>query len=205
MAWLSRVGWSASSALREAERLKDAIWAADLLKVIRSDVHLLIFGDGPHRDRLLQFRDQVLIRDKVHFLGQPSDAAEAMAHLDVLWSAGGTGESAAAVLAAMAAGVPVVAADTPAMRELIAPGQTGCLFRLGQRAGLAAATQQLLESPEAARRRACSRISLPKTWSAATRPSTLNWWRNRSRGNRRPWHPARSLLELVREVESHGG
>jgi len=93
--------------LREAERIKDAIWAADLLKVVRPDVHLLVFGEGPHRDRLLLFRDQVLIRDKVHFLGEPSDAGEALAHLDVFWSAGGTGESAGAVLAAMAAGIPV--------------------------------------------------------------------------------------------------
>jgi glycosyltransferase involved in cell wall biosynthesis len=140
--------------LREAERIKDAIWAADLLKVVRPDVHLLVFGEGPHRDRLLLFRDQVLIRDKVHFLGEPSDAGEALAHLDVFWSAGGTGESAGAVLAAMAAGIPVVAADTPAMRELIVAGETGRLFRAGQRGGLAGATQQLLESPAAARRMA---------------------------------------------------
>jgi glycosyltransferase involved in cell wall biosynthesis len=138
--------------LREAERLKDAIWAADLLKVIRQDVHLLIYGDGPHHDRLLQFRDQVLIRDKVHFLGQASDASEAMAHLDVFWSAGGTGESAGAILSAMAAGIPVVAADTPGTRELIVPGVTGYLFRVGHRAGLAGWTQHLLESPEAAGR-----------------------------------------------------
>ena len=51
------------------KRIKDAIWAADLLKVIRGDVHLLVIGDGPHRARLEKFRDQVEIRDKVHFLG----------------------------------------------------------------------------------------------------------------------------------------
>jgi glycosyltransferase involved in cell wall biosynthesis len=138
--------------LREAERIKDAIWAADLLKVIRQDVHLLIFGDGPHRQRLLQFRDQVLIRDKVHFLGEPSDGGEALAHLDVFWSAGGSGGQAGAILSAMAAGIPVVAADTPATRELVVPGETGYLVTTGLRAGLAGATQRLLESPEVARR-----------------------------------------------------
>ena len=54
------------------KRVKDAIWAADLLKVIRDDVHLLVIGDGPHRGRLLHFRDQVRIGDKVHFLGEPT-------------------------------------------------------------------------------------------------------------------------------------
>ena len=31
------------------KRVKDAIWAADLLKVIRGGIHLLVIGDGPHR------------------------------------------------------------------------------------------------------------------------------------------------------------
>ena len=55
------------------KRIKDVIWAADLLKVVRDDVHLLIIGDGPHRARLERFRDQVRIADKVHFLGERSD------------------------------------------------------------------------------------------------------------------------------------
>ena len=62
------IGWAGRL---EADRGgKDAVWAADLLKVIRDDAHLLIFGDGPHRDRLVLFREQVEIADKVHFLGQ---------------------------------------------------------------------------------------------------------------------------------------
>ncbi len=38
--------------LRPEKRLKDLIWALDLLRVIRPDVHLLVFGEGPHRWRL---------------------------------------------------------------------------------------------------------------------------------------------------------
>ncbi len=53
------------------KRVQDAIWAADLLKVVRDDVHLLVLGDGPERDRLLRFRDQVQIADRVHFPGPP--------------------------------------------------------------------------------------------------------------------------------------
>ena len=63
------------------KRVKDAIWAADLLKVIRDDVHLLIFGDGPHRSPLERFRDQVVIRDKVHFLGHRNDVPQIPAAL----------------------------------------------------------------------------------------------------------------------------
>ncbi len=68
------IGWAGRL---EADRGgKDAIWAADLLKVIRDDAHLLIFGAGPHRERLVRFRDQVEIADKVHFLGERGDFDE---------------------------------------------------------------------------------------------------------------------------------
>ena len=78
------IGWAGRL---EADRGgKDAIWAADLLKVIRDDVHLLIFGAGPHRDRLVRFRDQVEIADKVHFLGDRGDLEEFLPHLDQFWS-----------------------------------------------------------------------------------------------------------------------
>jgi hypothetical protein len=51
------------------KRVDDAIWAADLLKRVRDDTHLLILGDGPLREKLRRFRDKVEIRDRVHFLG----------------------------------------------------------------------------------------------------------------------------------------
>ena len=125
--------------------MKDAIWAADLLKVIRDDVHLLIFGDGPQRDRLLRFREQVVIGDKVHFLGQRNDLAHWLPHFDVLWSTSGYEGQSNAILEAMAAGVPVVATDIPGTRELVVPGETGFLVRVGHRAGFARWTNQLLD------------------------------------------------------------
>jgi glycosyltransferase involved in cell wall biosynthesis len=53
------------------------------------------------------------------------------------------------VLEAMAAGVPVLAADTPAHREVLAPG-TGGLYR--DRTELATRVRELLADPERARR-----------------------------------------------------
>ena len=40
------------------KRIKDLIWAADLLKSTRDDSHLLIIGDGPLRERLIRYREQ---------------------------------------------------------------------------------------------------------------------------------------------------
>jgi glycosyltransferase involved in cell wall biosynthesis len=109
------------------KRVKDAIWAADLLKVIRDDVYLLIIGDGPHRQRLERFRDQCEIRDKVLFLGHRSDVPRLLPHFDVLWSPSAYEGQSNTILEAMAAGVPVVATDIPGTRELVVDGETGYL------------------------------------------------------------------------------
>ncbi len=134
------------------KRVKDAIWAADLLKVVRKDVHLLIFGDGPHRDRLRMFRDQVRIGEHVHFLGLRSDLQRFYPHFDLLWSTSAFEGQSNAILEAMAAAIPVVASDIPGTRELVTHYQTGLLVPLGNRAGFAREAHRLLENAELARR-----------------------------------------------------
>jgi len=134
------------------KRVKDAIWAADLLKVIRDDVHLLVIGDGPARDRLWKFRDQVVIRDKVHFLGHRDDVPRLLPHFDVLWSTSGYEGQSNSVMEAMACGVPVVATDVPGTRDLVAAEATGYLVPVGDRAGIARHTNRLLNDAELARR-----------------------------------------------------
>lgn len=126
------------------KRVKDAIWSADLLKVIRDDVHLLIIGDGPQRDRLHRYRDQVCIRGKVHFLGERGDVPRLLPHFDVLWSTSAYEGQSNVILEAMASGVPVVATDIPGTRELVVAGTTGYLVPVGDRAGLAKYTERLL-------------------------------------------------------------
>jgi len=143
------IGWAGRL---EANRGgKDAIWAADLLKVIRDDVHLLVFGAGPHRDRLVRFRDQVEIADKVHFLGDRGDLDEFLPHLDQFWSTRCLPGHSQVILEAMAAGVPVVATDVPGTRDLIKHEATGYLFVPGHRAGLARWAELLLNHPDVAR------------------------------------------------------
>jgi glycosyltransferase involved in cell wall biosynthesis len=133
-------------------RVKDAIWAADLLKVVRKDVHLLVIGDGPNREQLRKFRDQVHIEDFVHFLGQRNDLARLMPHFDLLWSTSPYENQSGVILEAMAAGIPVVACDTPGTSDLVIDRQTGFLARIGDRAGFARHVYQLLEDPQLASR-----------------------------------------------------
>lgn len=147
----SRLIGSVGRLLRR-RRLKDAIWSADLLKVIRDDVHLLIIGDGPHRDRLHRFRDHVRVREKAHFLGVRGDVSRLMAHFDAFWSTGSGQGQPVAIMEAMAAGVPVVAADVPGNRDLVVHDTTGYLAPVHDRAAFAALTEKLLNDASLSQR-----------------------------------------------------
>ena len=134
------------------KRIDDLIWAADLLKVIRDDVYLLIIGEGPLRRRLQRFRRQVRIEDKVCFLGQRDDVSRLLPHFDLLWLASGYEGLPNSIMEAMAAGLPVVATDIPGNRDLVVTGETGFLVPLGDRAALARYAKKILDDAQLARR-----------------------------------------------------
>ncbi|MBI3836490.1 MAG: glycosyltransferase [Planctomycetia bacterium] len=134
------------------KRIKDLIWASDLLKAIRNDVHLLIIGDGPQRQTLERYRRLCRIDDKVHFLGARDDMPRLMPHFDLLWLASGYEGLPNVVMEAMASAVPVVATDIWGNRELVVHGETGYLVPVGDRAGLARYANKILDDSELARR-----------------------------------------------------
>ena len=133
------------------KRVKDLIWAADLLKSARDDTHLLIVGDGPQRWRLERYRDQNEVADRVHFLGERSDVPRILPHLDCLWLASEYEGQSNAVMEAMSAGVPVVATDIPGNRDLVVPDQTGYLVPVGDRSAFTRHTHHLLEDRDLSR------------------------------------------------------
>lgn len=134
----------AAGRLTSDRRLKDLIWACDLLKCIRDDAHLLIFGDGPHRWRLERYAGQIAITDRVHFLGETDQLEAWLPRLHVAWLACGHLGPSSWLLESMAAGIPAVAADSECNREVVIPEQTGFLAPLGDRAAFARWTNVLL-------------------------------------------------------------
>jgi glycosyltransferase involved in cell wall biosynthesis len=134
------------------KRVKDLIWAVDLLKSTRDDAHLLIVGDGPQRWRLERYRDQNQITERVHFLGERDDVPRLMPHFDVLWLASQYEGQSNAIMEAMAAGVPVIATDIPGNRDLVAPDETGYLLPLGDRYEFTRRTHWLFDDEPLRRR-----------------------------------------------------
>jgi glycosyltransferase involved in cell wall biosynthesis len=120
------------------KRVRDLIWAADLLRVLHDNLRLLVVGDGPLRGQLESYARMASDLDHIRFLGAGSDLWRVTPHLDVLWNGSDNIGHSSAILEAMAAGVPVIASDTPANRELVVDGETGYLIPPGTRAGRAA-------------------------------------------------------------------
>lgn len=134
------------------KRVKDLIWAADLLKSTRDDTHLVIVGDGPERWRLERYNTQNQMTDRAHFLGERDDVPRLMPHFDVLWLGSEYEGQSNAILEAMAAGVPVIATDIAGNRDLVVPETTGYLVPVGDRFEFARRTHWLLDD-ESLRRR----------------------------------------------------
>jgi len=135
------------------KRYKDLIWAAELLKAAREDeVHLLIIGDGPQRDALREYSDQVTVTDRVHFLGPRDDVPELLPHFDCLWLGSGYEGQSNAIMEAMSAGVPVVATDIAGNRDLVVSGETGFLVPVGDAGEFARKTNLLLDDGGLAQR-----------------------------------------------------
>ena len=112
-----------------------------------------LVGDGPLRAELeAQAVKLGLLGDGVKFLGQRRDVPAMLKASDafVLPTAVREGLS-LSILEAMAAGLPVVAADVGGNRELVEDGKTGLLVVPGDIASLAAAMRRVIEDPEQAR------------------------------------------------------
>jgi hypothetical protein len=127
---------------------RDAVWAFDVLKFVYPELHLLIVGDGPERNRLVQFSQRLGGKDiRTHFVGAHPDAALWMRQATVVWvpSRRPCGEQ--VILEAQASGVPVAAAQQPTFVDIIADQVSGILVKPGDPVGLAMATRPLLDDP----------------------------------------------------------
>lgn len=119
------------------KRVRDLIWAADLLRVLHDNLRMLIIGDGPLRTQLEQYAGMASDLDHIRFLGSRDDISRILPHLDVLWDGSEGSRMSIAVLEAMVAGVPVVASDVATNRVFVVHGETGFLVPLGSRSGRA--------------------------------------------------------------------
>jgi glycosyltransferase involved in cell wall biosynthesis len=140
----------------------------------RSDVHLVLVGDGPHR---LVLQEQFKGKN-VTFMGLLSQAkvGEVLASSDVFAFPSTTDTLGLVVLEAMASGLPVLLADSQSNRDLISGTSSGVMFDPGQPFEIVRSLDALLAigQPRSALA-AAARRRFP-TWSQTT-GQLLRWYR----------------------------
>jgi phosphatidyl-myo-inositol alpha-mannosyltransferase len=122
--------------------------AFELLARQRPNLRLLIAGPGDAGEQLSKL--PAPLRDRAVFLGEVTETEKVrvLHSVDVFCSPNTGGESFGIVTAeAMAAGVPIVASDIEAFRQVLRDGRAGELFATGDPADLARVSARLLDDP----------------------------------------------------------
>jgi phosphatidyl-myo-inositol alpha-mannosyltransferase len=122
--------------------------AFEILAQERPGLRVLVAGPGDADEARHKLPEK--IRDRVTFLGTVTEhqKVRVLHSVDVFCSPNTGGESFGIVTAeAMAAGVPIVASDIEAFRQVLRGGSAGELFATGDSAGLARAIARLLDDP----------------------------------------------------------
>jgi glycosyltransferase involved in cell wall biosynthesis len=134
--------------LDEEKNVDELIRAVAMLPGVRAE----IVGDGSCRDKLTALAEELAVSDRVVFRGFVSDEelVEAYQRADLFCMPGTAELQSLATMEAMAAGLPVVAADAMALPHLVQSGVNGFRYPPGNVVILAAAIAEVFRHPATA-------------------------------------------------------
>jgi len=81
--------------------------------------HLLIIGDGPEKEFLVNLALTIGIKDRVHFLGHYKDPSQCYQMMDIFALSSKTEQMPVSILEAMASGLPVLSTDVGDIRNIV--------------------------------------------------------------------------------------
>ena len=147
-----------------------------LMKTIRDlrsrgiDIHLDLVGDGTRRSEYELLAKQLRIDGAVRFLGVRRDIPDLLRQWDLfVFSVSPDEGLGLALIEALAIGVPVIASDVGACREVLdcpAHGMLGALFPVGDAGQLASTIMEFRNNPDPWRDRAArARLSVQSRFS----------------------------------------
>ncbi|MDZ7270068.1 MAG: glycosyltransferase family 4 protein [candidate division KSB1 bacterium] len=114
------------------------------------EVRLLVVGEGDDRPRLEAMAREMGISERVQFTGQVTEQqkAELLNQMWVMVNPSAKEGWGITVLEASACGVPVVAADSPGLRDSVVHGRTGLLYPWGDLKGLTECVCSVLKNKQ---------------------------------------------------------
>lgn len=132
-------------------------------------VEVWLVGEGSHREQLEALIAELELIDRVHLWGMRRDIPELLSQIDLFVFAARPDEGFGIALAeAMAAGVPIVATDVGACREVLDGGRCGFLVEPGSPEALSEGIRQVLSDPAGAQDRvAAARARAMRGFSVA--------------------------------------
>ena len=129
---------------------KDHALLIEAFAAVRAAVpgcRLMVIGDGPKREALVRLAGTLGLGACVHFAGTVDNPLPALARAGCLAMSSRWEGLGIAAVEALAAGCPVVATDTPALRWVLSGGAFGRLVPVGNARALAAAIVATLKAP----------------------------------------------------------
>jgi len=148
------------------KRIKDLIWATDLVNCTRDDLHLVIAGEGPDDHELREFAKEAGVGDRVHFVGHLSNPKSLLQASDLYALASEYEGQSNSLMEAILRGVPVIVSDIPGNRDLVPNSSHGFHFNVSDRAGLAREICAALgDLPQAKQRATLAKAYLQQNFS----------------------------------------
>ena len=119
-----------------------------LSKLTKTNFHYLIVGNGESEQKLKKAVNELMLQDKVSFLGFRRDVLELLAASDVFILTSRREGLPKALMEAMAVGLPIIATDVRGNRDLVKSGENGYLVPLDDAEQTAIAIERLIDSED---------------------------------------------------------
>ena len=139
----------AAAEWHQRTRLKDLLWATDLLYCIRDDIHLVVFGTGPQKKQLLRFRSLTLAESNIHFV--EDDRKCCLTGLDLFLQSHLTEPQPSGLLTSMACGIPSISVLGRGTEKIIEHQSSALAVNYGARDEFARWTKYLVEQQSSSR------------------------------------------------------